>query len=186
MTSETIGYARVSTSGQDYTPQLDALQAAGCDRIYREKASGVRSDRPALRECLDRLRPGDVFVVCALDRAGRSVIQVLQTLNELHERGVIVKSLREGLDFSTPAGRMAATVFAAMAELERELIRERTQAARDAAKARGRQMGRPPVLTPEQVALTRRMRQAGEPIAVIARAVGCSRATIYRVTEVSA
>lgn len=185
-TSETIGYARVSTTGQDNTPQLDALEAAGCQRIFTDKMSGVRSDRPGLKECLDRLRAGDTLVIVGLDRLGRSVIQVLQTLNDLHERGVIVKSLREGLDFSTPAGRMAATVFAAMAELERELIRERTQAARDAAKARGRQMGRPPVLDTEKQALAKRMREAGEPIAVIARAVGCSRATIYRVTEESA
>lgn len=183
MTAETIGYCRVSTSSQTTDPQVDVLKEAGCQRIYSDKMSGVRSDRPGLTECLDRLRSGDTLIVVALDRLGRSVIQVLQTLNDLHERGVIVKSLREGLDFSTPAGKLAATVFVGMAELERELIKERTAAARDAARARGRQVGRPPVLTSEQVALTRRMRAAGESIAVIARAVGCSRATVYRVIE---
>ncbi|WP_084541156.1 recombinase family protein [Nocardioides alkalitolerans] len=173
----------MSTSGQDLTPQLDQVKAAGATRIWTDKLSGVRSDRPGLSDCVDHLRSGDTLIVVALDRLGRSVMQVLGTLNDLHSRGIQVRSLREGLDMGTPAGRMAAAVFAAMAELERELIRERTQAARESARARGRQVGRPPVLSTEQVALANRMRAAGEPYAVIARALGCSRATIYRWTE---
>ncbi|MCG8154141.1 recombinase family protein, partial [Pimelobacter simplex] len=172
MTTETIGYARVSTQGQSTDPQVDQLRAAGAERIYCDKMSGVRSDRPGLAEALDRLRPGDTLVVAALDRLGRSVIQVLNTLTDLDHRGVAVRSLREGLDFSTPAGRLAATVFAAMAELERELIRERAAAGRAAAKARGRQVGRPPVLDAEQVDLARKLRAAGESVAAIARIIG--------------
>jgi DNA invertase Pin-like site-specific DNA recombinase len=185
VTSETIGYARVSTAAQDLDPQLDKLREAGCTRIYSDKISGVRADRPGLTGCLDRLRPGDTLVIIGLDRLGRSVLQVVGTLNELHERGIVVRSIREGIDLSTPSGKMVATVFAAVAELERELIKERTASARDAARARGRQTGRPPVLTSEQAALARRMRQAGEPIAVVARILGCSRATVYRVTDES-
>src|SRR5689334_8922175 len=117
MTAVTYGYGRVSTSAQDLTPQLDQLQAAGASRIFTDKLSGVRSDRPGLAECLSHLRQGDTLIVAALDRLGRSVIQVLNTLNDLHSRGIVVKSLREGLDFGTPAGRLAATVFAGMAEL---------------------------------------------------------------------
>ncbi len=110
------------------------------------------------------------------------MLQVVGTLTELHDRGVIVRSLRENLDLSTPTGKVVAAMFAALAELERELIRERAAAAREAARARGRQVGRPTVLTSDQTALARRMKEAGEPVAVIARALGCSRATIYRVT----
>jgi DNA invertase Pin-like site-specific DNA recombinase len=186
VTTEVLGYARVSTSGQDLDPQLDRLREAGCGRIFTDKASGVKADRAGLTEALDRLRAGDTLIVTALDRLGRSVLQVVGTLTDLDSRGVIVKSLREGLDFATPAGRLAATVFAAMAELERDLIRERSADARVAARARGRQVGRPPVLSTEQAALARRMREAGEPIAVIARAVDCSRATVYRWTEAAA
>ncbi|MFT4262876.1 MAG: recombinase family protein [Nocardioides sp.] len=186
MTALVGAYCRVSTSGQDLTPQLDQVKAAGATRVWTDKLSGVRSDRPGLTECLDFLREGDTLVVVALDRLGRSVIQVLNTLNDLHSRGIVVKSLREGLDFSTPAGRLAATVFAAMAELERELIKERTAAARDAARARGRQVGRPPVLSKEQTELARTLRASGESITAIARTIGTSRATIYRWTEEAA
>jgi DNA invertase Pin-like site-specific DNA recombinase len=182
MTTATYGYARVSTGQQTLDPQLDALHRAGAERTFTDKLSGVRADRPGLLQCLDRLRPGDTLIVVALDRLGRSTVQVLSTLHDLHERGVIVRSLREGIDFSTPVGQAVAGIMASLAQMERSLIQERSAAARDAAKARGRQIGRPPVLTPEQAALARRMREAGEPIAVVARAVGCSRATIYRVT----
>lgn len=182
MTAKVFGYARVSTSGQDLTPQLDKLTTAGCERVFTDKASGVRADRPGLAECLGHLREGDTLVIVALDRAGRSVLQVLSTLNELHSRGVNVVSLRESLDLSTPAGRMVVTVFAAMAELERELIRERTAAARESARARGRQIGRPPALTREQVDHARRLRASGSGITEIARTLGTSRATIYRYT----
>ncbi|WP_240917143.1 recombinase family protein [Nocardioides sp. HDW12B] len=183
MTAATFGYARVSTGQQLLDGQLDALRNAGCERVFTDKISGVRADRPGLLECLDRLRPGDTLVVVALDRLGRSVLQVVGTLTELHDRGVVVRSLRENLDLSTPTGKVVAAMFAALAELERELIRERAAAAREAARLRGRQVGRPPVLTMEQAELAGRMRRSGEPYAVIARTLGCSRATVYRVIE---
>ena len=181
MTAAVYGYARVSTRGQSLDQQDDALRASGCSRVFSDKLGGTRTDRQGLAECLDRLRTGDTLVVVALDRLGRSTIQVLTTLRELEGRGIVVKSLREQLDLSTPTGRVVAAVMSALAEMELELIRERAAAAREAARARGKQTGRPPVLTPAQAGLARRMRQQGEPIAVIARAVNCSRATVYRV-----
>lgn len=183
MTATTYGYARVSTGQQTIEQQDDALRAAGCTKVFSDKLSGARADRPGLTGCLDQLRTDDTLVVVALDRLGRSTIQVLTTLRDLEERGVIVKSLREQLDFSTPLGQAVATIMSALAEMELALIRERAAAAREAARARGRQVGRPSALTRDQAALARRMRDSGEPIAVIARAVGCSRATVYRVTS---
>lgn len=182
MTSTTFGYARVSTAQQTLDQQLDALRDAGAARVFSDKLGGTRDDRPGLLDCLDHLRDGDTLVVVALDRLGRSTLQVLSTLRDLHERGIAVRSLREQIDFSTPVGQAVATIMSALAEMELALIRERAAAAREAAKARGRQTGRPPALTPEQAALAKRMRQAGESPTSIAATLGCSRATIYRVT----
>lgn len=177
-----LGYMRISTSQQHLEQQQDALEAAGADRIFADVMSGARDDRPGLLALLDHARPGDVISVCALDRLGRSTIHVLQTLNQLHERGIIVRSLREGIDFSTPVGQAVAAIMASLAQMERELIRERAAAAREAARSRGLQVGRPAALTPADAALARRMRASGEPIAIIARTLGVSRATIYRYT----
>lgn len=185
-TAEHLGYMRVSTTRQTLDQQEDALRAAGCTRIYSDKLSGVRDDRPGLLALLDRARAGDTVTVVALDRLGRSTIHVLQTLSELNERRVIVRSLREGIDFSTPVGQAVAGIMAALAQMERELIKERAAVAREAARVRGRQVGRPPVLDASAAALAKRMRTAGEPIAVIARTLGCSRATVYRVTAETA
>lgn len=121
----------------------------------------------------------------ALDRLGRSTLQVLGTLRDLHDRGIVVRSLREQLDFSTPIGQAVAMIMASLAELELSLIRERAAAAREAARSRGRQVGRPPALTPAQAALAMRERQAGVPITTIASNLGCSRASVYRYTEES-
>lgn len=178
-----LGYARVSTGQQSLDQQWDALRGAGVQRVFEDKASGAQDNREGLLALLDHARTGDTVTVVALDRLGRSTLQVLSTLRELHERGVAVRSLREQIDFSTPVGQAVATIMSALAEMELSLIRERAAAARQAARARGRLVGRPPVLDVEQAALARRMRQAGEPISVIARAVGCSRATVYRVTS---
>ena len=183
MSAETFGYARVSTGQQSLDQQLDALKACGASRVFTDKLSGARSDRPGLVACLEHLRTGDVLVVVALDRLGRSTLQVLSTLQELHGRGVIVRSLRESLDFSTPLGQAVATIMSALAEMELALIRERAAAAREAARARGKQTGRPRVLSEERAALARRMRANGEPIAIIASTLEVSRATIYRYTE---
>ena len=132
---------------------------------------------------LDYLREGDTVTVVALDRLGRSTIQVLQTLAELHDRGIVLKSLRESLDFSTPLGQAVATIMSALAEMELALIRERAAAAREAARARGCQIGRPPALTSEQARMAKSLRKSGEPIATIATTLNTSRATVYRYTS---
>lgn len=183
MTAATFGYARVSTLQQSLDQQLDALSGAGVTRVFSDKMSGAKADRPGLAACLDHVRAGDVLVVIALDRLGRSTLQVLSTLQELHARGVIVRSLRESLDFSTPLGQAVATIMSALAEMELALIRERAAAARDAARARGKQTGRPRALGSEQVGLARRLKANGEPVAVIARTLGVSRATVYRAVD---
>lgn len=183
MSQHTLGYARVSTRQQSTDQQHDALLAAGAERIYEDVMSGARTDRPGLSELQAYAREGDTVVVVALDRLGRSLTHVLQTIEELRGRGINTRSLREGIDFSTPAGRFQVAVFAAMAELERELIKERAAAAREAAAARGRQVGRPRALTPGQVETARRMREGGFAISEIAKTLGTSRASVYRYTE---
>jgi DNA invertase Pin-like site-specific DNA recombinase len=142
-----LGYARVSTTDQQPQLQVDALQRAGCYRVFTETASGARSDRPVLDQLLDQLRPGDTLVVWKLDRLGRSLRHLVDTVTGLAECGVGFRSLQEAIDTTTPGGKLVFHVFAALAEFERDLIRERTSAGLAAARARGRQGGRPPVLT---------------------------------------
>lgn len=177
-----LGYARVSTQRQTLNQQLDELRRVGVleSRIYVDKMSGKRDDRPGLAALLDYAREGDTVVVIALDRLGRSLSGIIRTLGELTERGVIIRSLREGIDYSTPTGRMVAAIFAALAEYEHTLINERAEAAREAARARGKQTGRPRVLTPDQVRQAQRLRDAGESIADIRATLGCARSTLYR------
>lgn len=175
-----FGYARVSTVDQDLALQLDALQAAGCDRIFEEKASGARADRPELARALDVLREGDRLAVWRLDRLGRSLAHLIETVNGLGARGVGFVSLTEGIDTSTAGGRLVFHFFGALAEFERELIRERTLAGLAAARARGRSLGRPPALTEAQRRGVRAMRADGETPQAIAEAFGVSRATVYR------
>lgn len=181
--ARTYGYARVSTSRQTLAQQLDALTAVGVDpsNIYSDVMSGKRDDRPKLAELRQHIRKGDTLVIVALDRLGRSVPTVMATLHELTAQGVLIKSLREGFDMGTPAGRAMAGFFAVMAELERELIIERSQAARDALKARGGSPGRKRALTEDQGGIARRMKANGETAATICATLGCSRATLYRV-----
>jgi DNA invertase Pin-like site-specific DNA recombinase len=162
--------------------QHDALEKAGVDRIYQDTMSGTIDDRPGLKALLDYARPGDTITVVALDRLGRSLASIIRTVDELAERGIVVRSLRESVDFSTPVGRMIAGVFASLAEYERRLMLERVAAAREAARVRGRLTGRPRALTEEQAAVARQMREAEVPIPTIAATLGVSRATVYRVT----
>jgi len=180
-----LGYARVSTGHQSLDQQVDALTAAGVDesRIYSDKLSGTstREQRPGLAALLDYAREGDVIVVVGIDRLGRNAAEVMTTIRELGERGIVLRSLREGIDTSNAAGRMVAGVLASLAELELELGRERRAAAREARKARGQAVGRPKALDAQQAALARRMHAAGEPAATIASTLGVSRATVYRV-----
>ena len=180
-----LGYTRVSTKRQSTDGQRDALVQAGVDpsRIYEDVMSGVRDDRPGLAALLDYAREGDEIVVVALDRLGRSLGYMVRTIESLRERGINLRSLREGIDFSTPTGRLQAAIFSAMAVYERELIQERAAAAREAAAARGRQIGRPRALTDEQVRTARTLRAAGTSITSIAATFGTSRGTIYRATE---
>jgi len=136
-----IGYARVSTDHQSLEAQHDALTAAGCERIFTDKLSGARDDRPGLAALLDYVRAGDTVTVVALDRLGRSLSAVIRTIERLTEDQVLLRSLREGIDYSTSTGRMLAGIFAALAEYEREPIHKRAAAARAAARLRGRHTG---------------------------------------------
>ena len=177
----TFGYARVSTTQQDEALQQDALEKVGVDRIFIDKASGATESRPALDELLGQLRAGDTVVVWRLDRLGRSLRHLIDLVGDLEQRGVGLRSLTESIDTSTPGGKPVFHVFGALAEFERDLIRERTQAGLAAARARGRVGGRPTVWTPERLAAARAMYEEGEhDVATIARVVGVSRASVYR------
>ena len=180
-----LGYARVSTGHQSLDQQLDALAAAGVepDRVYRDKLSGnsTREQRPGLAALLDYARPGDAIVVVGIDRLGRNAAEVMTTIRELGERDIVLRSLREGIDTSNATGRMVAGVLASLAELELELGRERRTAAREARRARGQSIGRPKALDPSKAAMARKLQASGEPVTEIAKALGVSRATVYRV-----
>ncbi len=177
-----IGYARVSTGDQTLALQLDALRAAGCERIFEETASGTKAERPILKEALAYARPGDTVVVWRLDRLGRSLGHLIETVTALADRGIGFRSLTEQIDTTTSGGKLIFHVFGALAEFERDLIRERTHAGLAAARARGRTGGRPNKLAdPKQLALARRLYADGETdIATICRTLGISRATLYR------
>ena len=138
-----IGYARVSTQDQDLALQLDALQAAGCGKIYKEKITGSTRERPELQKLLDQLREGDIVVIWKLDRLARSLKDLVNLVNEIQEKGGALHSLNDQIDTTTPHGKFTFHVFAALAEFERDIIRERTKAGLSAARARGRVGGRP-------------------------------------------
>jgi DNA invertase Pin-like site-specific DNA recombinase len=180
-----LGYARVSTGHQSLDQQLDALTAAGVEpkRVYSDKLSGTstREQRPSLAALLDYAREGDAVVVVGIDRLGRNAAEVMTTIRELGERGIVLRSLREGIDTSNATGRMVAGVLASLAELELELGRERRAAAREARRARGQHIGRPKALDEKKAALAQRMHATGEPASTIATALDVSRATLYRV-----
>jgi DNA invertase Pin-like site-specific DNA recombinase len=184
-TGTQLGYARVGTDHQSLDQQTDALNAAGVEgnRIYSDKLSGTstREQRPGLAALLDYAREGDAIVVVGIDRLGRNAAEVMMTIRELGERGIVLRSLREGIDTSSAAGRMVAGVLASLAELELELGRERRSAARDARRARGQAVGRPKALDAAKAALAQRMHASGEPASTIAATLGVSRATVYRV-----
>jgi DNA invertase Pin-like site-specific DNA recombinase len=184
-TGTQLGYARVSTEHQSLDQQTDALAVAGVesDRIYSDKLSGTstRQQRPGLAALLDYAREGDAIVVVGIDRLGRSAAEVMTTIRELGERGIVLRSLREGIDTSNATGRMVAGVLASLAELELELGRERRSAAREARRARGQSIGRPKALDKSKAALAERMHTSGESASTIATALGVSRATVYRV-----
>jgi DNA invertase Pin-like site-specific DNA recombinase len=175
-----IGYARVSTGGQNLERQLDALKAAGCRRTFAEKQSGRDTDRPQLAACLDFMEPGDTLVVPALDRLSRSLQDLITVVADLRRRGVGFTSLHENLDTTTPGGRLVFHVFAALAEFIRELIISGTREGLAAARARGRIGGRPTVVTPELLRAARDMLPNPEnSITAIAKLLGVSPGTLY-------
>ena len=176
-----LGYARVSTDDQDLTNQRTELHSAGCIKIFGEKITGVRRDRPELARLLDHLRPGDVVTGTRLDRLARSTRDLLDIAERIQATGAGLRSLAEPwADTTTPAGRMVLTVFAGIAEFERSLIIDRTRNGREAAKARGVQFGRRPTLTPGQVDHARELLGAGRTAAETAELLGVHRATLYR------
>ena len=146
-----IGYARVSTAEQDTALQTDALRKVGCERVFEDVVSGAKADRPGLAAALAYLRDGDVLAVWRLDRLGRSLAHLIETIGALEARGVGFRSLTESIDTTTPGGRLIFHVFGALGQFERDLIRDRTKAGLTAAAARGRKGGRKPVVTAEKL-----------------------------------
>jgi DNA invertase Pin-like site-specific DNA recombinase len=179
-TSTVVGYARVSTTGQALEQQTEALTAAGAGKIFHDVMSGARDDRPGFAECLRYLREGDTLIVWRLDRLGRNMRGIINTLHELTERGVTVRSLHDWVDTSTSTGRMVAGILMSIAEYERELVRERTALKLEHARKSGRKFGRPAKLNTDQAALARRMKSNGETAATICGTLGIDRTTLYR------
>lgn len=176
-----VGYARVSTQDQDPALQLDALKAIGCEKVFTEKASGAQRDRPQLEAALDYMRSSDTLVVWKLDRLARSLKQLIETVEELGSRGVGLRSLTESIDTGTTGGRLVFHIFAALAEFERGVIRERTRAGLDAAKSRGRLGGRPPALNAKDLAAANALLRDPEiTVEEVARRLGVAPSTLYR------
>ena len=179
-----IGYARVSTDDQSLDLQNDALAAAGCARIHRDKISGARADRPGLARALEELREGDTLVVWRLDRLGRSLKDLIAKAEELEARGVGLKSLHEAIDTTSSGGRLVFHMFGALAEFERNLVRERTQAGLRAARARGRLGGRRKMLTAEKRKHVAELyRERRHTVKEICQLMGISKPTLYAYVE---
>ncbi len=175
-----IGYARVSTAEQDLALQLDALNAAGTSRIFEDRGiSGAKTERPGLTAALSFLREGDTMIVWKLDRLGRSMTHLLQTVAELEDRGVGFRSLTENIDTTTPTGRLVFHIFGALGQFERDLIRERTNAGLAAAAARGRKGGRPIVVTPEKIIRARQLMASGLNARETAARIKISKSALY-------
>ena len=176
-----VGYARVSTLDQNPELQLDALKAAGCKKVFVEKASGAKEDRIQLRAALDYMRPGDTLVVWKLDRLARSVKQLIATVEELKERGIGLRSLTEAIDATTAAGELFFHIFGALAQFERSIIRERTNAGLKAALARGRKGGRRPKLQESDIqAVLALLRDPQISVRKAAEKLGLSVSSLYR------
>lgn len=176
-----LGYGRKSTADQNLDLQMDALRAAGCERIFMETASGSRADRPELLKLLEVARAGDVIVCWRLDRLGRSLRHLIEIAEDLQRRDIGLRSLTESIDTTTPAGRFMFSILGALASMEREVLIERTRAGLAAAAARGRRGGRPPALDADKLRAVKVMLASGSMTASeIARQVGCSPSTLYR------
>jgi DNA invertase Pin-like site-specific DNA recombinase len=176
-----IGYARVSTKEQHEALQLDALKKAGCKEIFTDKITGSTFDRKELDAALSYVREGDTFVVWKLDRLGRSLPHLIETVNELHKRKIEFKSITENIDTTTPGGKLVFHFFGAIAEFERDLIRERTNAGLQAARARGRVGGRPKALNQKKASIAQALYDdKNNAIDEICKTLNISRATLYR------
>ncbi|WP_013325775.1 recombinase family protein [Gloeothece verrucosa] len=175
-----IGYARVSTDDQNLNLQRDALLSAGCTKIYEDRLSGVKVARPGLQQALSVARSGDVLVIWRLDRLGRSLKDLIQTMETLEERGIELHSLSESITTTTSGGRLIFHLFGALAEFERNLIKERTSAGLKAARARGRKGGRPKALEPNKRKLAVKLYKEGQhTISEICQMMGISKPTLY-------
>lgn len=181
-----IGYARVSTQDQNLDLQLDALDKAGCEKVFTDKVTGANATRPGLDEALSHLRSGDTLVVYKLDRLGRSIRHLIDTIKMLEERKVGFKSLQEAIDTTTPGGKLVFHIFCALAEFERDLIRERTQAGLSSARARGRKGGRPKALSKKQEQQAKvLLKDVSVSIGEICKTLKISRSTLYRYAAVN-
>ena len=182
-----IGYARVSTQDQKLELQTDALSKYGCEQLFKEKKSGKNKERPELEKMIGQLRAGDTVVVWKLDRLGRSLRDLIDLVADFKDKGVDFVSLQDGINTATPTGRFTFNIFASLAEFEREIIRERTKAGLDAAKARGRKGGRPAGLSKEAMAKAKSAKilydSGTKTVEEIAKQLGIGRATCYRYIE---
>jgi DNA invertase Pin-like site-specific DNA recombinase len=176
-----IGYARVSTVEQNLDLQLDALKKIGCEKVFEDKISGSKSDRPGLMKALEQLRSGDTLVVWRLDRLGRTLHHLLELINELKEKGIMFRSIQDGIDTTTSIGQFFFQITGAFAELERNLIKERTKAGLEAARARGKKGGRKPLLNKKQIQMMTEIYNAkSTSIIEICEQFKISRKTFYR------
>jgi DNA invertase Pin-like site-specific DNA recombinase len=183
----TFGYARVSTQGQDYERQIEALQAENCTTIFREKISGTRTHRPQLVKLMQKLEAGDTIVVTKIDRLGRSTRELLELIEFINSKGAFFKSIGDPMfDTTSPTGRLLSTLLAAIAEFERSLISERTSAGRARAKAKGVRFGRPPKMTPHQRIEALKRLGDGDTLEDIARTFNVDPTTIGRLRDMVA
>jgi DNA invertase Pin-like site-specific DNA recombinase len=179
-----VGYARVSTLDQDPALQLDALAAAGCSKVFGDRASGAKTDRTGLQAALSYVRDGDVLVVWRLDRLGRSLPHLIETVASLEEQGIGFRSLTELIDTTTSGGRLVFHLFAALGQFERDLIRERTRAGLAAAAARGRKGGRKPVMIAATLQRARALIAKGLTVREAATRLKVSKTTLYKALQV--
>jgi DNA invertase Pin-like site-specific DNA recombinase len=176
-----IGYARVSTQDQTLNLQKDALEKLGCNKIFTDTASGAKAERTGLNEALEYVREGDTLVLWRLDRLGRSLKHLIETITELNNRKIGFKSIQENIDTTTSGGKLVFHIFGALAEFERDIIRERTQAGLQAARARGRKGGRPKSLTDKKTAMAQALyNDKNNTVDEICKTLNISRATLYR------
>ena len=174
-----IGYARVSTTDQDLSLQLDALRAAGVERVFEDRASGAKAERPGLAEAVGFIRDGDILVVWKLDRLGRSMGHLIEIVTGLEAKGVGLRSLTEQIDTTSPGGRLMFHIFGALAHFERDLIRERTRAGLTAAAARGRKGGRRAVVTPDKLKRAKALLGQGLRVREAAQRIGVGKTALY-------